>query len=288
MHGALLLNKPAGITANRALQQVRRLYQAQKAGHCGTLDPFATGQLPICFGEATKLSAFLLDADKEYLATAKFGVQTDTGDIDGDVISQSPCEHIDKRELVSALRKFTGPIQQVPPMYSALKQDGKRLYELARKGLEVKRKPRAVTIHALQLVSLTGNEAVLSVRCSKGTYIRTLVQDLGRELGPGAFTKALHRTRVFPFSDQMKSFEDIQSSSQDELDALLIPLEHMLPHVPVFACTAGEREDLRHGRQISVAHPDTDCIQVQYEQELVAIAAVQSGQLRSKRLIVRE
>lgn len=193
--GVLLLDKPLGLSSNDALQKARRLFSAAKAGHTGTLDPLATGLLPLCFGEATKFSSDLLDADKTYVAEVKLGVTTDSGDAEGQVLSQRPV-HVSEADIRAALPHFTGPLMQVPPMYSALKRDGKPLYELARQGIEVERQPRAITIHALNLLSQTPDTLTLEVTCSKGTYIRSLAMDLGEHLGCGAHLIGLRRTQV--------------------------------------------------------------------------------------------
>jgi tRNA pseudouridine55 synthase len=193
--GVLLLDKPGGLTSNRALQTVRRLLDAAKAGHTGTLDPMATGLLPLTFGEATKFSADLLDADKSYRATVRLGTTTTTGDAEGDPLESRPVLATDE-EIDAVLARFTGRLEQVPPMHSALKREGRPLYELARAGVTVARAPRPVEIHRLQRVARTGDELVLDVDCSKGTYVRTLAEDIGRTLGCGAHLAALQRTRV--------------------------------------------------------------------------------------------
>jgi tRNA pseudouridine55 synthase len=193
--GVLLLDKPSGITSNLALQKVRRLLNAAKAGHTGTLDPLASGLLPLTFGEATKFSADLLDADKSYEATLKFGVRTTTGDAEGDVV-ETRAVAVTRGEIEAVLTRFTGSIEQVPPMHSALKHEGRPLYELARNGIEVERAPRTVTIHRLQLLDADVDRAKVSVDCSKGTYVRVLAQDIGAALGCGAHLAGLRRTRV--------------------------------------------------------------------------------------------
>jgi tRNA pseudouridine55 synthase len=193
--GVLLLDKPAGITSNAALQKVRWLFNAAKVGHTGTLDPMATGLLPLCFGEATKFAAELLDADKSYRATLRLGVTTDTADADGQVLTTRPAA-VTEAQWRAAVADFRGEIEQVPPMHSALKRDGKPLYEYARAGIEVEREPRRVTIHRIETVSFAGDEAIIEVDCSKGTYIRTLAADIGERLGCGAHLTSLRRTRI--------------------------------------------------------------------------------------------
>lgn len=201
LDGVLLLDKPEGLSSNHALQRAKRAMDARKAGHTGTLDPFATGLLVCCFGRATKISASMLNADKSYLATLRFGEETDSGDLTGNVTFQAPpsFEGVTREALEAAVAGFRGEIDQIPPMYSALKRDGKPLYEYARQGIELERPARQVTIHQLEIESFTGQEAQILVRCSKGTYIRTLAQDIGRQLGCGAHLVALRRTQVGPF-----------------------------------------------------------------------------------------
>lgn len=201
LDGVLLLDKPEGLSSNHALQRAKRAMDARKAGHTGTLDPFATGLLVCCFGRATKISGSMLNADKAYLATMRFGEETDSGDLTGNVVFQAPpsFDGVTREALEAAMTGFRGEIDQIPPMYSALKRDGKRLYEYARQGIELERPARQVTIHQLEIKSFTGQEAQVLVRCSKGTYIRTLAQDIGRQLGCGAHLVALRRTQVGPF-----------------------------------------------------------------------------------------
>lgn len=197
--GMLLLNKPTGMTSNQALQKVKRLLNARKAGHTGSLDPAATGMLPLCFGEATKVCAYLLDADKTYRVTAKLGEATDTGDADGQIINTATVPALSEADWQRVVQQFAGEIEQIPPMYSALKINGKRLYTLARKGEVVERKPRPVTIHRISLLEVSGSRMVLHVHCSKGTYIRTLVEDIAIAAGTVAHTASLHRETVGAF-----------------------------------------------------------------------------------------
>lgn len=201
LDGVLLLDKPEGLSSNHALQRAKRALDARKAGHTGTLDPFATGLLVCCLGRATKLSAAMLNADKVYHATLGLGEETDTGDLTGHIVFQAPesFQGVDSDELERAVASFRGQIEQVPPMYSALKRDGKPLYEYARQGIELDRPARTITIHKLEVLSLNGRQAEIMVHCSKGTYIRTLAQDIGRLLGCGAHLTALRRTQVGPF-----------------------------------------------------------------------------------------
>ena len=237
--GVLLIDKPVGITSNQALGWVKRLFNATKAGHTGTLDPFATGLLPVCLGEATKFSADLLDADKAYRATIRFGQTTTTGDLEGEVLETRTVDLGDapRAKLEAALQAFRGPISQVPPMYSALKRDGKPLYEYARAGITLERVPRAVTIHQLDLeeLSLTAEAttAVIHVRCSKGTYIRTLAEDIGAALGCGAHLIALRRTQVGPLdltqAVTLDALEALEKDASPEEPVLARRLKHLLP-----------------------------------------------------------
>lgn len=237
LSGILLLDKPQGMTSNAALQRVKRAYCAQKAGHTGSLDPLATGLLPICFGEATKVCDFLLGANKRYVVTASFGVVTDTGDADGKRLAEQPVDSVDDAALQAILARYTGVLEQVPPMFSALKHRGQRLYNLARQGLEVERKPRVIRIDRLRLLAIRDAEADLEVFCSKGTYVRTLVADIGADLGPGAHVSALRRIGLSPYDEAplMHTWEGIETAAAqgcEALDALLLPTESALVHWP--------------------------------------------------------
>jgi tRNA pseudouridine55 synthase len=230
--GLLLLNKPAGLTSNAALQKVKRLLRARKAGHTGSLDPAATGMLPLCFGEATKICAYLLDADKVYRVVARLGEATDTGDADGRVIDSAAVPDLDVDAWRRVIEGFVGEIEQIPPMYSALKKDGRRLYELARQGETVERAPRPVTIHGITVLEACGRRLVFRVHCSKGTYIRTLVEDIARAAGTVAFTASLHRERVGDFlAEHMLDLADVERLSGDAsqgLAAALLPVDSAL------------------------------------------------------------
>jgi len=238
--GLLLLDKPSGITSNAALQRVKWLFQARKAGHTGSLDPLASGMLPICFGEATKFAGYLLDADKTYRVQARFGARTDTGDADGTVVETAARVPIRLTELEQGVASLRGPIQQVPPMYSALKQQGQRLYALARAGREVPREPRPVHIYEFAIEAFDPVTPEFRVRCSKGTYIRTLIEDLAGRLGSLAHVAALRRLAVEPFGGQgMLTLEQLEAAvgsgaepDRAALDALLRPLEAVLPDWP--------------------------------------------------------
>lgn len=252
--GLLLLDKPTGCTSNAALQRVKWLFRARKAGHTGSLDPLATGMLPICLGEVTKLSPYLLGADKTYRVAVALGTRTSTGDADGEVVERSPVTALERSALERVIPQFTGEISQVPPMYSALKQAGRRLYELARAGIEVERQPRLVTIHEIVLESDDPAQPVLRVRCSKGTYIRSLVEDLAQAAGTLAHVAALRRLSVEPYPESaMRSLDELEAlAAQGEaaLDAVLLSPDQALPHWPGLRLGAAESFYLRQGNTI--------------------------------------
>lgn len=228
----LLLDKPSGITSNAALQRAKRLYRARKAGHAGTLDPLASGLLPVLFGEATKFSGFLLDSDKEYLAELCLGISTTTGDAEGEVVARCPVA-VEDGQLQQALTRFRGAIDQVPPMYSALKVRGRPLYALAREGTQVERAPRRVVISLLELQARRGDRVCLRVRCSKGTYIRSLAMDLGAQLGTGAHLASLRRTGAGAFGiGDAVSLEALEALDEPMRDRWLLPLERLLQGLP--------------------------------------------------------
>ncbi len=261
VNGILLLDKPLGKTSNDALQRVKWLFQAQKAGHTGSLDPLAEGLLPICLGEATKVSAFLLDADKRYWARIRLGVTTTTADGEGDVLEERPVPDFDEEGLRQVLAEFEGEIQQLPPMYSALKHQGKRLYDLARQGIEVERELRTIRIHALSLSCFGNPEFEIEVSCSKGTYIRTLAEDIGARLGCGAHLSALRRTGVGPFGDDhwvtLKQLEILSQEGVSGLDALLLPIDTALQAWPAVYLTADAAYYLKSGQPVLVPKAPT-------------------------------
>jgi tRNA pseudouridine55 synthase len=251
VHGILVLDKPEGLSSNQALQRVRFLLGARKAGHTGSLDPAATGLLPLCFGEATKVSAWLLDAEKEYLVRAKLGERRDTGDAEGVVVERAEVPAPESVDWESIFEEFTGEIEQVPPMYSALKKDGRRLYELARQGQEVEREPRRVRILSLQLIAREGDELVFRVRCSKGTYIRTLVEDMAVSAGTVASTRALRRVSVGPFrAGQMVTLDDLEQEPVARRDERLLPVDAALIEWPAAEVDARGAERFLQGQQV--------------------------------------
>jgi tRNA pseudouridine55 synthase len=233
--GILLLDKPPGLTSNRVLQKTKRLFKADKAGHTGCLDPLATGMLPICLGEATKFSRFFIEEDKRYRVEARLGITTTTGDAEGDILTQKPVPEFSRDEIVQAILRFMGTQTQVPPMYSAVKHNGKPLYKLARRGIEIERKERTITIHEFTLDEHDKERLVMTVTCSKGTYIRTLVEDLGNYLGCGAFVTKLHRLWVAPFqSYPMVSLDElVVEDNLEEKHLIAIPdiLSKILPAI---------------------------------------------------------
>ena len=250
-HGILLLDKPRGLSSNAAVQRVRRAFGREKAGHTGSLDPLATGMLPICLGEATKVAGYLLEGDKEYEFTARFGERTATGDTEGEVVETCEVPADLAGALQAAIPRYLGTIAQVPPMYSALKRDGQPLYRLARQGIEVEREARPVTIHALELLSVSGPEASLRVRCSKGTYVRTLAEDLAQSMGSCAHLTALRRSAVAPFpSGQLVQLEDVERAAAS---VPLLPADAALPQLPAITLDQPRAGRIRQGQPV---HPD--------------------------------
>lgn len=248
----LLLDKPVGLTSNAALQAAKRMYRAAKAGHAGTLDPLASGLLLVLFGDATKFAAFLLDADKTYQASVRLGVTTSTADAEGEVIAQQAVA-VSGPKVEAVLSKFRGTITQVPPMYSALKVGGQPLYALAREGLSVERSPREVVIHELELIALQGELLSLRVRCSKGTYVRTLAEDIGAALGTGAHLAGLRRTAVGRLRvDDAASLEALEGMSAIEREGRLLPLDTLLEGQPRLECGVAAEARLRSGQAINI------------------------------------
>lgn len=254
LDGILLFDKPLGLSSNQALQQVRRLFQAEKAGHTGSLDPLATGMLPICFGEATKLCGLLLDSDKTYVARMRLGEKTTTGDAEGEVVERSDPAALTRDSFDAIKPRFLGFIQQVPPMYSALKQEGRRLYELAREGAEVERAPRSITIRALSFGPLEDGQIEFVVRCSKGTYVRSLAEDMAAELGQVAHLVALRRTAVDPFGEQplwnLPALDSLSEGGHAALDRVLLPLSAAVQGWPCALFSEEELHRLSRGQAV--------------------------------------
>lgn len=274
--GILLLDKTLGRSSNSVLQKVRYLFNAKKAGHTGSLDPLATGVLPICFGQASKVTAFLLDSDKRYRCTAQLGVTTTTGDKEGDELNIRQVSPFSKDDVEKVLADFRGAIEQIPPMHSALKHNGQPLYKLARQGIEIERKVRHVTIHELTLIEFTEDTITLDVHCSKGTYIRTLAQDIGEAMGFGAHLSMLRRTEVSPFDcSKLYSIEEIEKlASANALDEILMPIDSALQEFPAMHLNNDEVALIRNGIKIAREDtPNTDMIRLYSEQnEFLGIA----------------
>ena len=231
--GVFLLDKASGYSSNSSLQKVKRLFRAQKAGHTGSLDPLASGLLPVCLGEATKLSSYWLNSDKRYEVRIRLGAETDTADSEGSVTRTAPVPDLSEALIETVLARFRGAIEQVPPMYSALKHQGQRLYDLARKGVEVERPARPITIHALTLLGFDATTLTLDVRCSKGTYIRVLAEDIGRAMGCGGHVEMLRRTEVGEFGlDLSCTMDRLEELPEPERDALLLPTDSLVLHLP--------------------------------------------------------
>ena len=289
--GILLLDKPAGISSNKALQKVRHLFRANKAGHTGSLDPLATGMLPICFGEATKFSSYLLDASKSYRAVCQLGQTSTTGDAEGEIIFQQPV-HFSRAEIVDVLNHFVGEIEQTPPMYSAVKVMGQRLYKLARKGEVIERQSRPIVIHSLELVDFDENLLTIDVHCSKGTYIRTLAEDIGKKLCCGAFLSHLRRTGVHPFWNRscvtMDELLSLADAAVEKLDALLLPVESGLSDLSVLILEAKQAIAIQQGRVIraETSQPPALVILKNCEKQFIGIGEVtDDGRILPKRLI---
>lgn len=290
IHGVLLLDKPSGASSNQVLQQVKRLFQANKAGHTGSLDPLATGLLPICFGEATKISVYLLNADKHYRVTGQLGVATQTGDSEGEISARCEAPVLDDEKLERVLDQFRGEIEQVPPMYSALKHQGKRLYEIAREGRVVERKPRRVIISALRLIDYLDDKITLDVSCSKGTYIRTLIEDLGKALGSCAHVLSLRRTGVDPFtSEEMISLQHLQQSAakdESELMAFLTPVDSALRHWPAIKLGNKQSQSILQGQSLSWSADEAkDWCRLYADQDFIGIGQIENGRLHPRRMM---
>jgi tRNA pseudouridine55 synthase len=288
LHGVLLLDKPLGLSSNDALQKAKWLLRAEKAGHTGTLDPLATGLLPLCFGAATKFSQLSLDADKRYLATLALGIRTTTGDAEGEVLERHDATGITPEQIAAACAAFTGEIDQMPPMYSALKYEGKALYEYARAGVEIERKSRRVTIHAIDIVGVQAGTVTLDVRCSKGTYIRTLAEDIGAKLGVGASLAALRRTASGGLTlAGAVTLAQIEATPDEARAALLTSPDRLLAEAPELRLDAAEAARFLSGLRRRVHAPDAERVRV-YGPEARAFlgsAHITAGELIADRLL---
>ena len=285
--GVLVLDKPTGMTSNGALQAVRRLFRARKAGHTGSLDPLASGVLPLCFGEATKLSGWLLDACKTYEVTARMGERTDTADATGVVIEYHEVPELTADRVASALDQFVGEIEQVPPMYSALKRNGRRLYEMARKGESVERPSRNVTIHTLELIGIEGIDVRVRVVCSKGTYVRTLVEDIAASLGTVGHVTELRRTASGPFSESgAVTIETLEGEGAAARDKRLLPPDSAVPDLPVVNLDSAEVDRIRCGQRIGCRASDIRGPARLHgpDGQMIGIGEIEGGRLSPRRI----
>ncbi|WP_455202494.1 tRNA pseudouridine(55) synthase TruB [Kaarinaea lacus] len=292
IHGILLLDKPQGLTSNHALQKVKRLFNARKAGHTGSLDPLATGMLPVCFGEATKISNYLLNADKRYVADCKLGQRTDSADADGNIIATRPIENISERQVREVLEQFVGDLQQVPPMHSAIKQDGVPLYKLAHQGIEVQREARSITVYHIELIKFDKDILELDISCSKGTYIRTLADDIGEALGCGAHITALRRLQVGIFENsKMYTLDELNALKEQDVTALdqtLLPIDAGLKDWKEVRLTPDAAFYIRQGQAVFVPQLKTEDYVRLYgpSHEFVGIGIVlEDGRVAPKRLM---
>ena len=262
LNGLLLFDKPAGESSNRVLQKVKRIFNAAKAGHTGTLDPLATGLLVICFGRTTKIADYLLGVDKQYLVVLKLGVTTDSADADGEILEQRDASSVTEAQILQHAASLSGSIEQIPPMYSALKHQGSRLYELARKGIEVERTPRKVEIHRFDLLNFQKDLVTMQVHCSKGTYIRTLVEDLGELLSCGAHVVELRRISLGPFEDPKMITQDklelLAEKGFSELDQALLPTDHALQGWPAVSVEESLMADMKNGHALQLPNLPAD------------------------------
>lgn len=293
LNGIILLDKPQGMTSNKALQRVKSIFFAQKAGHTGSLDPLATGMLPICFGEATKVSNYLLDADKCYHFTCQLGAISNTGDAEGEIIQRHDVPPMDEQSIEHVLESFRGTIEQIPPMFSALKHKGERLYDLARQGIEVERKPRSVTIYELKLISWQADTLELEAKCSKGTYIRTLAEDIGNKMGCGAYVTKLRRLTVGPFQDpekmvSMEQLETLHEQDPGQLESLLLPIDAALMNWPDVQLNGDLSYYLLQGQPVQVPRaPSTGWVRLYNSEKAVFLGIGQitdDGKVAPKRL----
>ncbi|WP_109860369.1 tRNA pseudouridine(55) synthase TruB [Aggregatibacter aphrophilus] len=296
IHGVFLLDKPQGMSSNDIMQKVKRIFQANKAGHTGALDPLATGMLPICLGEATKFSQFLLDADKRYLVTAKLGERTDTSDAEGQIVETREVK-VKTPEILTALEQFRGDILQVPTMFSALKHNGKPLYEYARQGITVEREARPITIFELNFIEYNAPYLTLEVHCSKGTYIRTLGDDLGEVLGCGAHVTMLRRTAVADYpTEKMLDWNALQSLAAQQdlalLDALLLPMDTAVAKLPTLTLDESQAQGIGFGQRVKFNNPNSLQGQVRlfsHENRFLGVAVIdENNVIRPQRLVVYE
>lgn len=289
--GILLLDKPTGITSNAALQRVKRHYNASKAGHTGSLDPLASGMLPICFGEATKFSQYLLEADKTYLVEAKLGVRTTTSDAEGEVVSEKPVANYTLADLDQAFAKFRGEIEQVPSMFSAIKHQGQPLYKIARQGIVVERESRKLTVHRLDVLSYRDEIVKFELKCSKGTYVRTIVDDFGEHLGCGAHVISLRRLNVGPYEvSGMVTLETLEQQSQfDQLDQYLLPTDTSIKEWPELSIAPNLAFYLQQGQSVFIPNaPANGWVRlVMKDGTFIGVGEIESGGKVAPRRLVK-
>lgn len=295
MSGVIVLDKPAGLSSSDAVQRVKRAFNARKVGHTGSLDPLATGVLPLCLGDATKFSQYLLNSDKRYLAHVRLGISTDSGDADGEVLQEREVKDIDRARLEDALEAFRGEIEQVPSMFSAVKHHGKPLYKLARQGIEIEREARPVTVYHNDIVAFEEARLTLDIHCSKGTYVRTIAHDLGEALGCGAHVDALRRTQAGPYGeDDLETLEDIETARvEHRLDDLLRPVASTVGQWPEVALTGAPAFYLKQGQPVLVPHaPTTGWVRLvegtDTEGTFIGVGEIlDDGRVAPRRLIVK-
>jgi len=293
INGLLLLDKPTGISSNQALQKVKKIFNAKKAGHTGSLDPIATGMLPICFGETTKVAHFLLNNDKGYLVTAKFGVSTTTGDREGEVLETKSTSKLSKETIISALKSFEGQYDQTAPLYSALKYEGRPLYYYARKGIEVPRKTRKIEIYSIKFESFESDILKFHVMCSKGTYIRSLVEDVAKKIDSLAHIQELRRTHFAWFKESdMFSLENIENENNKTIEDKLLPSDEVLKEYDSVYLDKDSANDIKYGRRVSFdSIPSTKIVRIYDEKdELLAIGEVvdEENYLQPKRVFIKD
>jgi tRNA pseudouridine55 synthase len=293
INGLLLLDKPAGISSNQALQKVKKIFNAKKAGHTGSLDPIATGMLPICFGETTKVAHFLLNNDKGYLVTAKFGVSTTTGDREGEILETKSTSKLSKETIISALKSFEGQYDQTAPLYSALKYEGRPLYYYARKGIEVPRKTRTIEIYSIKFESFESDILKFHVMCSKGTYIRSLVEDVAKKIDSLAHIQELRRTHFAWFHEaDMVSLENIENDNNKTIEDKLLPSDEVLKEYDSVYLDKDSANDIKYGRRVSFdSIPSTKIVRIYDEKdELLAIGEVveEENYLQPKRVFIKD
>jgi tRNA pseudouridine55 synthase len=293
INGIVVLDKAEGLTSNAALQQVKRLFEANKAGHTGSLDPLATGVLPLCLGEATKVSQFLLDSDKKYRARIRLGIRTDSGDCQGNVIERHEAVQVTRRTVERALKRFEGDITQVPPMYSALKVDGVPLYKMARRGETVEREPRQVTVYSIELTAFDERELEVEIACSKGTYMRTIADDLGQVLGCGAHIIALRRTQAGVFTETDCVTREALETEKEQtglpgIDRHLIPMDEAIGDLPEVVLPNETASYVKNGQAVLVRHlPEEGLVRLYDEEQFIGIGCIDDdGKVAPRRLIV--